>query len=249
MIDSDIISLTNTFLQSLPDIDWNEYRNVISKLITQEKTRRLSFCIICITDIDELERRNRHGRMTNIKMRRQILSGELKCSPKILHEFVCKTHWDEYNLPGLIAARQEQEDQRKLEQMQLDQYWRSKKNYFSDLKQKHIAEFVESRGRRGEATPYQAYNYVIEPLTESDFNALAAMPYREFLNTSYWWAVSRYKKYRSGSCELCNSTTHLHAHHRTYKNRGREVFHLNDLTVLCSDCHAKHHEKLSQEAK
>jgi hypothetical protein len=43
------------------------------------------------------------------------------------------------------------------------------------------------------------------------------------------------------ACLLCGATYDIHVHHRTYDRLGKE--RLADLTVLCKDCHAKHHGK------
>lgn len=70
-----------------------------------------------------------------------------------------------------------------------------------------------------------------------------SMDYYEFLKTPYWKAVSQYKKYKAGfKCNLCNDKEHLQTHHRTYTIRGMEHAKLEDLIVLCHDCHAKFHD-------
>lgn len=71
---------------------------------------------------------------------------------------------------------------------------------------------------------------------------LRSMPYQHFLATSFWGSVRVTALERAKHrCQLCNSSSQLQVHHRTYKNRGWEDQHPEDLTVLCSDCHKKHH--------
>jgi len=48
-------------------------------------------------------------------------------------------------------------------------------------------------------------------------------------------------KYR---CAICNSEDNLHVHHRTYDNVFDEL--LEDLTLLCGDCHKLFHQKTSK---
>lgn len=81
--------------------------------------------------------------------------------------------------------------------------------------------------------------------TEFEYNLLVTMRYNDFLKTVYWYIVRKHflKKYGE-QCFICNSTEYLNVHHRTYKNHGREHEHLEDLVVLCKDCHAKFHDKL-----
>jgi 5-methylcytosine-specific restriction endonuclease McrA len=70
---------------------------------------------------------------------------------------------------------------------------------------------------------------------------LHTMPYELYLQTPEWKqrrqdALDRARK----ACQLCNCTTTLEVHHRTYKRRGFESDH--DLIVLCRSCHEKHHD-------
>ena len=72
-----------------------------------------------------------------------------------------------------------------------------------------------------------------------DSAKLRTMDYLKFLKTGYWLAVSTYVKERRPWCALCCEPTAgpLEVHHRTYEHRGSEWQHLDDLTVLCHDCH------------
>ena len=52
-------------------------------------------------------------------------------------------------------------------------------------------------------------------------------------------------QYADFRCQLCNAKDkQLHVHHRTYDTFENEP--LNDLVVLCEDCHAKFHEKVAE---
>ena len=78
----------------------------------------------------------------------------------------------------------------------------------------------------------------------------------EFLHTEYWLIISQHLKRKANfTCHDCgkkfNTFKHLHVHHETYENHGRE--HLeevqnSDLRVLCEDCHA-HRHRLELELK
>jgi len=68
------------------------------------------------------------------------------------------------------------------------------------------------------------------------------MDYQAFLATPYWKAIAAHTKYRAGyRCQLCNYSANLATHHRSYHIHGREHAHLNDLIVLCNNCHQKFH--------
>lgn len=68
---------------------------------------------------------------------------------------------------------------------------------------------------------------------------LRSLPYQEFLLTPYWLAVSTHVKDNHPWCVLCTEPLSgpLEVHHRTYLHRGSEWEHLEDLTVLCHECH------------
>lgn len=73
------------------------------------------------------------------------------------------------------------------------------------------------------------------------------MKYEDYLKTDYWKFCRQAKLEESDcTCGLCNhqdnTSKTLQVHHKTYENRGNE--RLEDLIVLCEDCHAKFHDKL-----
>ena len=84
---------------------------------------------------------------------------------------------------------------------------------------------------------------LLERMTPDDFEYLRRMPYKKFLNTFYWRLVRSIKLKACGrKCQCCGCISKLlHIHHKTYEHRGREIFHLDDLEVICKDCHAKEH--------
>lgn len=64
--------------------------------------------------------------------------------------------------------------------------------------------------------------------------------YREYLNSSAWRAKREEMLELAGyQCEECGSGGHLHVHHLTYARLGREE--LDDLAVLCPQCHEAAH--------
>ncbi len=79
----------------------------------------------------------------------------------------------------------------------------------------------------------------------SDGDYLRALPYGEFLKTSYWrsvrLAVFRKRGLVCGTCGVKRGRVDVH--HRTYKNHGHELLHLDDLIVLCRACHMGAHSQ------
>jgi hypothetical protein len=73
--------------------------------------------------------------------------------------------------------------------------------------------------------------------------SLGQSEYPFFLNTYYWHIISGFLKESSDYCQCCSSKRNLQVHHRSYCHRGREHENLQDLSVLCSDCHDKSHKK------
>jgi 5-methylcytosine-specific restriction endonuclease McrA len=69
------------------------------------------------------------------------------------------------------------------------------------------------------------------------------LSYKMFLTTPYWKEVSQLAKRKAKfSCQLCGSKENLNVHHKTYEHKGTEINHLEDLIVLCQNCHSKFHE-------
>jgi hypothetical protein len=94
-------------------------------------------------------------------------------------------------------------------------------------------------------TAEDQFEYVSVSFTWSLYERLKAMPYSEFLRTDYWHAVKAHVLIVE-SCSMCAGHLKLNVHHRTYKHHGREHLHLEDLIVLCENCHAKFHDKLKE---
>jgi hypothetical protein len=72
---------------------------------------------------------------------------------------------------------------------------------------------------------------------------LRTMPYKEYLLTPEWKERRHlHLEYAGDRCQVCNSPSSLHVHHRTYANRGNERF--TDLIVMCATCHLHFHDRL-----
>lgn len=79
---------------------------------------------------------------------------------------------------------------------------------------------------------------------ESIAKYIKGIDYHDFLLTPFWKAIAVKKlKDANFKCQLCSAGGQLNVHHSTYEHHGYEQFHLNDLIVLCNECH-KHHHKI-----
>lgn len=67
--------------------------------------------------------------------------------------------------------------------------------------------------------------------------------YHDYLQSEQWKTIAKKKRGEADNrCQLCNNNTlTLHVHHRTYVNIYHE--NINDLIVLCENCHKKFHNK------
>ncbi len=100
-------------------------------------------------------------------------------------------------------------------------------------------------------TPKQRINKIkyadVNWKTVSDH--IKGMDYQNFLKTPYWKAITAHTKYKAGyRCQLCNSAYDLVTHHRNYDIHGREHDHIQELIVLCDDCHSKFHDQIPKSA-
>lgn len=77
--------------------------------------------------------------------------------------------------------------------------------------------------------------------TDESVAAYRAMPYGDFLRTTYWLTIRDHLVGIIGKCQACSSREALKVHHNSYDNHGREHAHLEDLTVLCERCHSYFH--------
>jgi len=74
-----------------------------------------------------------------------------------------------------------------------------------------------------------------------EIETLEGVDYLEYLNSPQWQERRLLMLERFGRrCQVCNSQSHLNIHHRTYERLGAE--RLDDLTVLCKDCHDLFHQ-------
>jgi len=123
----------------------------------------------------------------------------------------------------------QQEEKEKLIQKYIDDYLNPNASWASEISSRSKISYLENA--------YIAYD-------EKIINHIKNMPYNLFLQTPYWKAISEYKRGKAGfKCELCNSNkSSLNVHHRTYEIRGKEIFNLPKLIVLCEKCHLKFHD-------
>jgi hypothetical protein len=71
---------------------------------------------------------------------------------------------------------------------------------------------------------------------------LQAMSYADYLITPEWAEQRRGALRRAqGRCQTCGGAGRLHVHHRSYGRRGAEA--VDDLVVLCEDCHLAVHTR------
>jgi hypothetical protein len=71
---------------------------------------------------------------------------------------------------------------------------------------------------------------------------LRRLVYRTFLESQYWLLVKGLLlQARHDRCQDCGGAGPLDVHHLTYAHRGAEIWHLDDLALLCPLCHGQRH--------
>lgn len=66
--------------------------------------------------------------------------------------------------------------------------------------------------------------------------------YREQLKDSSWKSFRRFVfDVRGRKCEVCGSGEHLQVHHLKYRNVKAWEYTVNEVIVVCKDCHMKIH--------
>ena len=73
--------------------------------------------------------------------------------------------------------------------------------------------------------------------------------YVDYLKSREWQELRRLVfRFYGGRCALnARHTKHLETHHRTYERLGRE--RVDDIIVLCRDCHQRYHDLLPDPAQ
>ena len=71
---------------------------------------------------------------------------------------------------------------------------------------------------------------------------LKKLPYQDYLRTDHWKELRKKVKQRDVSCRICNSLKRLNVHHRCYESKGDAIKEINDLVLLCKDCHELFHK-------
>lgn len=86
---------------------------------------------------------------------------------------------------------------------------------------------------------------------QEDLQKLKTIPYQEYLETDHWKYIRKLALRRAQyKCSLCGKDKiQLHVHHNSYEHRGEEQNHLENIIVICSECHAKFHDKPVQNNK
>jgi len=71
------------------------------------------------------------------------------------------------------------------------------------------------------------------------------LTYKSFLKTAYWRIIVNFiHKKHNNTCQICKAKGKpMAVHHKKYDNHGYEHLHVEDLTLLCKDCHRVVHEK------
>ena len=68
------------------------------------------------------------------------------------------------------------------------------------------------------------------------------------LNPTQWSRARKLALDRAGwRCNRCHAAARLQAHHVIELHRGGAPFDLNNLEILCADCHRDHHRKPDPE--
>lgn len=81
----------------------------------------------------------------------------------------------------------------------------------------------------------------VQAIREEYAQSLHDMDYKVYLLTPHWKRLREQALGRARHrCQVCNASSLLNVHHRTYERRGFELDH--DLIVLCNDCHQLFHE-------
>lgn len=94
------------------------------------------------------------------------------------------------------------------------------------------------------------FGYLKAAFRKEAWGLLQAMPYEQFLRTTYWIIIRDYLlSVRPRECARCGRRGLLIAHHLTYDSHGLEHLHLDDLELVCKECHEDIHRPADERLK
>lgn len=108
--------------------------------------------------------------------------------------------------------------------------------HISSKKKPGAAELLAIEKKRQKANKQRKKQKLADEQRAKSFTS-----YHEYIGSKEW-AKKRKKAFRKHGrkCSICSSTRALQVHHKHYKTLYREG--MDDLQILCADCHANHHE-------
>ena len=80
-----------------------------------------------------------------------------------------------------------------------------------------------------------------QTLSKKRKKELAEMPYKDYLYSPEWKAITKAMKQMYPVCQICGEPESLETHHNNYPPRGTES--PQDLIVLCHKCHTIYHRE------
>lgn len=84
---------------------------------------------------------------------------------------------------------------------------------------------------------FRVANHITDEYGDSRTN------YDDYIKSPQWRQIRAMMLNKYGKCQLCSSTSNLEVHHNSYEHVGEEKNHLEDLVVLCHDCHTLFHSQ------
>jgi len=191
-------------------------------------------CILCNPQLIELYDPRRKAIANSLL--KQINNKYIKMTYNSVMRYICEQCFNKLDILDMINAHLDVVKKKNEEDIKRRKEW-SEKNLLT-----RISNMQNQKG-----TPSADFYTLREVITKTDSENLQTMDYYEFLGTIYWKVVRRYVLWkRQYKCELCNSNGKLNVHHKSYEHRGYELYHLEDLILLCQECHSIHHDKLTE---
>lgn len=90
-------------------------------------------------------------------------------------------------------------------------------------------------------------SYSEEEIKQFLTNRKFYLHYDLFLLTPYWKTIKSIMRQKYNCCQKCGSKSKLHVHHLTYEHHFYEHLFLDDLNMLCKECHEKEHNSHNEQ--
>lgn len=127
----------------------------------------------------------------------------------------------------------------------IERYAKSRTIVYRQYMQDHSKSFLELTNEDCAKIDLRILSRSVTPEDTRYLNSVGYTGQWGYLSSNYWAILlEAVRVIRKNECDLCKRRDfNTEVHHLTYRHRGCEFDHLDDLQLFCSTCHKKVHNR------